>query len=363
MSEKNTTRSSVKIILSLDYELFGDGSGSVLDQQIKPTNALIDIVDAEGAKLTIFSEYGQIDFFQRFKSESAEFVINAEGIENQLRRLVGLGHDVQMHYHPTWYDARLINGKPSLDLKTFDITALSDDRVFEVLRSGKCYYEQLLCPVNEDYQCIAFRAGAWSANEPGRLIDALVRAGYRVDSSVAMSAHLDSGYGKFDYRGAHPNWPYWKVSSAASSLLQSDDLIEKTKAIVEVPIFSVATRTAVLTHLKRQARLTRASVKADYSHKVVDKNSSRLQKIKKVIDRDFLMFDFNILNSSDMLKMLGRAQRDAARCGALENVPVMLIGHSKSSYHLDELARFLSKASNMEDVEFSTLQSFYEGIL
>jgi len=59
----------LQLIFTLDYEIFGDGSGSVNREQIIPTNQLLDIFDQYGAKLTLFFEYGQFLGYKKVSTE------------------------------------------------------------------------------------------------------------------------------------------------------------------------------------------------------------------------------------------------------------------------------------------------------
>ena len=45
-----------KILLTLDYELYGNGTGNIYTHIIKPTNSILAIANKYNAKLTIFVE-------------------------------------------------------------------------------------------------------------------------------------------------------------------------------------------------------------------------------------------------------------------------------------------------------------------
>jgi len=47
------------LILTNDWELFGDGSGDYFEIQHKPLEELLDTVEDHGAKLTVMAEVGQ----------------------------------------------------------------------------------------------------------------------------------------------------------------------------------------------------------------------------------------------------------------------------------------------------------------
>ena len=132
------------IIFTLDYELFGDGTGSVRREQINPTNQLLDIFDLYGAKLTIFFEYGQFLGYEKFSSENNSFKRENDMIEAQLIDAIQRGHDVQFHYHSTWHNVTFQDNKFILNETMFDISNLSDHEIEYIFRSGKQYLEDLL---------------------------------------------------------------------------------------------------------------------------------------------------------------------------------------------------------------------------
>ncbi|MBT5491893.1 hypothetical protein HOK00_06380, partial [bacterium] len=63
----------LQLIFTLDYEIFGDGTGNVNREQIIPTNQLLDIFDQYDAKLTLFFEYGQYLGYEKFASKHNSF--------------------------------------------------------------------------------------------------------------------------------------------------------------------------------------------------------------------------------------------------------------------------------------------------
>ena len=45
-----------RLLLTLDYELFGDGSGDVFKHIVEPTNSVLEVAERYGAKITVFFE-------------------------------------------------------------------------------------------------------------------------------------------------------------------------------------------------------------------------------------------------------------------------------------------------------------------
>lgn len=342
---------NLSVQLTLDYELFGDGTGDVYREQIIPTNHLMDICEQYGAKLTIYFEYGQYLAFEKFSCTNEKLKKANRAILSQLRELIQRGHDVQFHLHPTWLGASYdIDKGFTLDKELYDITFLSEDDMVEILKAGKRFLEENLKPINPSYQCIAFRAGAWSARESGKLILALLRSGYLVDSTVAKGAHLKSGYGTFDFREVSDK-AYWYVK---------DDIRNETfdrDSILELPILTSRTKFAPLFYISNKRSFINSIVSQFYKTKVTDQGASLLSKLRKVLSRDYVLADFNFMPSTKLLKII---KKEVDSVNVTENpIPITLIGHSKTSYKNDDLHLFFRDLEKKYNASYDTVSSYY----
>ena len=52
-------------LVTIDYELFGNGTGDLIKSVIEPTNAILDICEKYNAKLTIFFDVCEYWAFQK----------------------------------------------------------------------------------------------------------------------------------------------------------------------------------------------------------------------------------------------------------------------------------------------------------
>lgn len=96
------------LLFTLDYELYGNGSGDVFKHIIEPTDKILGIVEKYNAKLTIFFEV--IEYWKlKEEWESGNRMgydrNPIEAMERQLKRAFEYGHDIQLHLHPQWVDA------------------------------------------------------------------------------------------------------------------------------------------------------------------------------------------------------------------------------------------------------------------
>ena len=341
----------VALIFSLDYELFGDGSGDVEREQIKPTDRLLDIFSAYGAKLTVMFEYGQYLAYEKFSKENTKFKDANEAIEKQLINLVKNGHDIQLHYHAQWrdavYDAQA--KQFNLNLNNVDISHLEYEEIVQVLKEGKCFLETLLKPYKPDYECVAFRAGSWAVKNEHRLVRALQASGFKLDSSVVPNARFESEYVNFEYKNSPHQYHYWYCEDDLSTSVSNG-------TIIELPIYTKKSPIAFLKYLNRKYTLSRKIVKTLYSQKISEVDFSLYGKIKRVLTRDYYMADINTMDYKTLIAMVEDVILNDTSTRKV--IPLMFIGHSKVSYYLDDLKLFFEylEQNYQEKLEYWNLQ-------
>lgn len=333
----------LSVLFTLDYEVFGDGSGDPLREQVIPTRYLMDILELYDARLTLFFEYGQYLAYQKFGLSDPWYLRRNEAITAQLRDAVSRGHDVQLHLHPTWRNAQLISGEIRLDTTSFDVSELPPTELTDLLSDGKRFLEGLLRAVDDDYRCVAFRAGAWSASRQAPYLAALAASGFLCDSSVVPGARYASSYGRFDYTQAPTELGWWRVSDRL-------DCPDPDGAIVELPIYARIERFAFLRYVNGQYRRMSRLVKEFYPHKLTDRGLGFWGRLEKILARSYVMADFNALDAESLASLVRLATTDRREPWS----PLVFIGHSKSCYHLDELHRFFRSAIG-KGCDFPTL--------
>jgi hypothetical protein len=125
-----------------------------------------------------------------------------------LRQTFSNGHDVQLHVHPQWHDARYIDGRWVL---TSDWTLGNHPplRIRQMIGDCRDYLENLLKPINPEYRCVSFRAGAWALAPSPDTVPALIDAGILVDTSIAPGM-IKTGEVDIDYSHVRPDLlPYY----------------------------------------------------------------------------------------------------------------------------------------------------------
>ena len=112
----------------------------------------------------------------------------------QLQDAINRGHDVQLHLHPHWIDTTYSNGKfyPSqkYSLNDYRDNAYPND-ISGIVEQGVNFLNNICKPVNEDYRCIAFRAGGYNLSpSTARILNALWENGIRIESSIAKGLSI-----------------------------------------------------------------------------------------------------------------------------------------------------------------------------
>src|SRR5437763_15775268 len=106
-------RSDLIIYLALthDWELRGDGSGNIEQIQFAPLRRLLDIYKKLGVRTTFFPDVMQQVRFRSLEKTHNELRRHAESWDEHARAAYADGHDIQLHLHSQWSEARYENGR------------------------------------------------------------------------------------------------------------------------------------------------------------------------------------------------------------------------------------------------------------
>ncbi len=119
-------------------------------------------------------------------------------VSAQLRELRAAGHEIALHLHPWWANARYEDGHWQLDWSERSICTLAPDRV-DAIVSGAIQY--LRDGLNDPhFTPLSFRSGLWVMQPTSVVGEVLARHGIRMDSSVFKGGRVH-GLG-LDYRPA-----------------------------------------------------------------------------------------------------------------------------------------------------------------
>lgn len=350
-----------------DWELYGEGSGDFYSIQEARLKSMLEVMEKYEARLTVFAEVGQQWAHLRDSDLRSRQV--AKHWEASLRETIVRGHDVQLHYHPTWKDAIRQEGRWRLDLRHWSAASLGPESLTQDLCEGREYLESLLKPKRSAYSCVAFRAGAFALQPFAVTLPALARAGFLCDSSV-VPGYWDLLH--FDYRdlAVHPPGPIWMEESGARLL----ELPVHTEVAWDMPglrrlfpqrlfhrmryglsrdreyeAWAIARDQAlqdncvVLDPLEQERRRARFSLSQLPSY--------FLRKSAAVLDYDFMpphLFSRHV----------ARAYDTAAAAGLDGDIPIVALGHANNGHTAENLERTLRalKEEMGDRLVFRTIQ-------
>ena len=321
-----------EISLTVDYEIFGNGTGDVRQHVTEPTEKMAEQCEKHGVPLTVFVEVEEYLAFERYRAQlQVDFGYDpAKVIREQLLSLVRRGHDLQLHLHPQWYESRYADRQWHLrpHIQTVDDLFKTQEEVDAYIRERKAVIDELYAAAGSARRVVVYRAGAFSAQPGSKLLKALERNGITVDSSVVHGLVKRNETLNLDYRNAPAGRRHWNVGK---------DVAEEDASgiITEVPIYSVMGR--------RLFQVTLRRMRAKFSRNVPKSQQKALVKQLGVRKNPFsflkflfqpvpIKLDFDNLSPAKLVRWIRSAP--VPRGGELD--VLILIGHTKE--HLDDAA-------------------------
>jgi hypothetical protein len=343
-------------ILTFDYELFGSGNGDVLEHLVKPTAEILLILNRLHIKATFFVEQLEIDAIiglkESYSSSSREYS-DAVAIEKQLFDIIEQGHDIQLHLHPQWHNAKYQNDSWQLNFDWWRFSALpyhslSDGTPgkYELIKQGKASLERRFKTVKLDYVCHSFRAGGYNIGADKTSIDALLNNDMLLDSSVCSGFFSKSKLSQYDYTAVDSSLGFWR--SDVSFLVASIENNNQEQCL-QLPLITVQSS------FKEKLSLARmyATVK-NRKYKNIIFNGKTLQ-IEPIDKNKIKNTNFDVcLSSNIQLKKL--MSRVAEITKGQSSFPITLIGHPKDYSWFSPLNSILKSLKKTN--EFITVTDF-----
>lgn len=202
----------LNICITADHEIFsGENIGPEEEIIIHPTYSLMNVLEQFNIPLCLMTDVCSLIRYKNLNIDSSYVQL----MEDQLCYAINKGHDVQLHIHPHWFISDYVDGKWKYDdayfrLHSFGFGELSvhgyNGR--QIIALGKKYLEDLLKPINNSYECIAFRAGGWCLQPEKELLLALSAEGILIDTTVYYGGFHNGKNRFFDFRHVpqKPNW-------------------------------------------------------------------------------------------------------------------------------------------------------------
>lgn len=367
----------LSLILTNDWELFGDGSGDYFSLQHKPLEDLLERLKGSNVKITLMAEVCQQLAHRAFSVQYPELESIANAWDEVALRAVREGHDAQLHLHPQWLGAERNGDKWKLNMNRWAISSLPPEEISILIRKGKQYLEELIKPHKSDYSCICFRAGAYCLQPERFVLSALKENNILCDTSVTKGFVLT---GFFDFREAHSNLvPY---ITDDSNICKSSD---KEEGLLEMPIYSTEgmESKALAKFFPKLNSLVKYGVIPDERDLKWQKERERVKNklyprearfykkydkknlswyLSAIANRGAQQLDYDFLAPKVFVKMLNDIINNRKYKPYFEKgirLPVVATGHIKDMHNSDNLLRIIELISSKlsGQVEYSTLSA------
>jgi len=309
----------IECIFTLDYEIYGNGEGSLRDLVLDPTQGLAKLFAEFKAPFVVFAEAVEFAKMQEMQSDP-----DIARVPAQLRELRAAGHEIALHMHPWWANAKYVDGRWRFDWSERNICTLEPARAEAIVTGAIRYLRDSL--VDPQFTPLSFRNGLWVMQPTPLLGNLLVRHGVRVDSSVFKGGRIRAL--GLDYGPAHKNDGFWRFSSDVN-VPDSDGMLW------EIPIY---TQQVPFWHMLGRKRLK-------LHKKARNTNNPHAPLANRWLD--FLRFryprklDFCRMTFAEMQGAIEQVLEEGKRRPE-ERTPVVAIGHSKDFVDSEAIRRFLS---------------------
>lgn len=341
------------ILLTVDYEIFGNGSGDVREHITGPTERMARICERAGVPLVVYVEVEEFLAFERERDQLRRLLgyDPAAEIRTQLVDLARRGHDLQLHLHPEWVGATFRDGQWLLrrDKRSVDSLFETQAETTAYLRDRKAVLDSILAEAGAPQRVTAYRAGAFYAQPGRKLLPALAANGFRIDSSAVRGMVRGDVQGGLDYSAAPADRRHWRVR---------EDVARQDPAgpLMEIPIYSrMGRRFQQLTPKRLLAKFS-GQVPKDKQREMVDQlqiGRNPVAAFQFLLQRFPIKLDFHNMGSAQMLRWI----RGAPPAPAGDQDAIVLIGHTKEHRDDADFERFVATAARDSDLEVISLDT------
>lgn len=325
----------IACIFTLDYEIYGNGEGSLAELVYEPARKLMEIFQKRDARFVAFVEAAEFDRIEAQWSDPAIGLVN-----RQISDLHKDGFEIGLHLHPQWCNSRFESGKWQLDYSEYNLCVLPRERIGEIVEGALAYLRRVLGA--DGFAPLSFRAGNWLFQPTSNAAAVLAGRGIKVDSSV-FKGGLQHQRG-LDYRPALKNGYCWRFS-------EDVNVPDSRGEILEVPIYTKMVPFWKMITGKRVGMQRKGPGGEGYS-------MGKLNRIRDFIHPCYpLKLDFCRMTIDELTSMIDEVIREDRKTPNLLK-PVVAIGHTKDSPDIKTIDTFLAYL-NQKGITISTFRELY----
>jgi hypothetical protein len=176
----------ILFVLEDDWEVRGNGLGSVAHLQHVPAVFLMDVARSLGIRVNFMVEVLQQLAYERSAEGSRRLRAEASLWRETVAQMVEGGHDVQLHLHPQWHRAIASDGF-FRHQGSWNIADHPDADIDAMVAEAASYLRELVAPMRSSHRLVAFKAGAWALQPAAKVLAALAREGIRIVMGPGLS--------------------------------------------------------------------------------------------------------------------------------------------------------------------------------
>ena len=326
----------IECIFTIDYEIYGNGEGSLQELIYEPAERLRTIFTRCGARFVTFVEVAELERIEDQGTDPAVILV-----KNQVQDLHKDGFEVGLHLHPQWYNAQHRNGKWQLDYREYNLCALPRERIARIVDRSIAYLREMLG--DADFTPLCFRAGNWLFQPTEPAASVLADRGIKVDSSVYKGG-LQRQHG-LDYRRSLKNGDYWAFSDRVDIPDPSGRLLEFPTYTRMVPMWKMITAKRIGLQRKGSSIVR---TRKERIYRLLD-----LLRIRHPLKLDVCRMTVNELTSMAELIIEEDEQNPTLYR------PIVAIGHTKDLVDYETVDSFLSYL-NKRGILVTTFERAYD---
>jgi hypothetical protein len=170
------------VVITVDYEIFGNGTGDVRQHVTEPAERMARVCEEYQAPLTVFFEAEEYAAFRRYSKNLRKNLgyDPARLMRDQAVDLCRRGHDLQLHLHPQWHGALYQDRQWVLHHERLTVDALfgSQSETDAYVASRKAIIDELARDSEGENLAAVYRAGGFAAQPGAKLLPALAANGF-----------------------------------------------------------------------------------------------------------------------------------------------------------------------------------------
>src|SRR5256885_15820506 len=106
----------IEFIFTLDYEIYGDGTGTLRELVYEPAEQLQTLFRKWNAQFVAFIEVSELEKIETYESDQAIHLV-----KKQIQDLYRNNHEIDLYLHPQWCNPLRMQYKLVLDYDVFNL--------------------------------------------------------------------------------------------------------------------------------------------------------------------------------------------------------------------------------------------------